>query len=362
MGVRENVGGGLVAHILQVLEVLAESTPEGGDVVVLNAVLLAHLLHDGGNTGVVVLTNAREEMVDGLVVESAAQEGSQPVVVSIVDSCANLSDGPFGVVKIVGNFGEVSAGGDMRDLEVEGKVVASNELRHEEQRPENSVLLANTEVIVRNEETPEHPERLGAELTEVFRLGIVDADGTVGLSHHSVSQILNSELETKNTVEDEEVDVLELIEREPFLHGRDTTNIAFHLDGEIRISANHVGVDVVTENVLVVPREKRGTTHPVHSQTADQVPAPLRMAHGGVRAIVHAMKERKGLEATENNGGNEAKEKVLGNVSGDGDVPRRQSNNNHKSKSPKTREGIFRVILVILEVLLHFAAKLSIEA
>ena len=60
------------------------------DVVVFDPILLARLLHDGGDSGVVGLDDAREEMVGGLVVQCSREHGPEPAAGGIVLSCGYL--------------------------------------------------------------------------------------------------------------------------------------------------------------------------------------------------------------------------------------------------------------------------------
>ena len=65
-------------------------------VMILDTVLLARLLHYGGNFGVVGLNDPWEEMVGCLVVQSACEHSPEPATGGIVLSRGNLQLCPTG--------------------------------------------------------------------------------------------------------------------------------------------------------------------------------------------------------------------------------------------------------------------------
>ena len=67
-----------------------KSLPGRINIVVLEAKLLARLLHDGCYTAVVGLDDPGEEMVSCLVVESSCEHGPEPAVCRIVLCCCHL--------------------------------------------------------------------------------------------------------------------------------------------------------------------------------------------------------------------------------------------------------------------------------
>lgn len=58
------------------------------------------------------------------------------------------------------------------------------------------------------------------------------------------------------------------------------------LDGQVRVGADHIGVDMVTDNMLVPPRVQRGAGKVVHRQLTDELPQPRAVGQRRVRAIV----------------------------------------------------------------------------
>ena len=69
---------------------VVEGFSDGVHVVILDAVLLAGLLHDGGDAGIVGLDDAREQVVRRLVVESAREHCPEPAASGVVLCRGNL--------------------------------------------------------------------------------------------------------------------------------------------------------------------------------------------------------------------------------------------------------------------------------
>ena len=75
---------------------VVEGLSDGVHVVILDAVLLAGLFHDGGDAGIVGLDNAREQVVRCLVVESTRECRPEPAASGVVLRRGNLHLCPGG--------------------------------------------------------------------------------------------------------------------------------------------------------------------------------------------------------------------------------------------------------------------------
>lgn len=97
-------------HVTQMNDMTSKRLPKCWQVGKGHAVLLAHFLDDGGNCRVVVLRDAREQVVYRLVVQSSREESHHFrntsavatkttahtfVAMSVIDRCFHLGDSPF---------------------------------------------------------------------------------------------------------------------------------------------------------------------------------------------------------------------------------------------------------------------------
>lgn len=245
----------------------------------------------------------------------------------------------------------------MGNLEVESKEPTSHELGDEEK---SKVLSGgNTPHEDRNIDTPDKPHDLDNSLPVVVRQTIlVDANAAV-LSGDDSNDILNTELESEETVEEEEVHMLELVDPSPLLLVSDTTKIAFLGDGEVGVNTHHVRVEVVADDVLVVPRSERSSSDPIHSETANDTPSPRAVSERGVRTVMHAVKERESLAHTKDLGSEDTNQPALSLVIGqhEGEI----STSEDEDEAGETRESSLGVFSSLFKVFSYTRTQLGIE-
>ena len=81
---------GTMPKCLEMIEMTANCSPEGVHMMVVKTKLLAGLLEDGSDEGIVTLVHSREEVVGGLMVESSSDHCPEPAVCGIVLSGCHL--------------------------------------------------------------------------------------------------------------------------------------------------------------------------------------------------------------------------------------------------------------------------------
>jgi len=111
--------------------VQVECSGEGVDVIVRNVPLLTYGLNDRCNSRIVILRHGGKQMMNGLIVESTAEEGAEKGAMSIIETGLDLRYGPF-VINGTFDVQPFQRSRDMRDLEIEGQIPTSDELGNEE--------------------------------------------------------------------------------------------------------------------------------------------------------------------------------------------------------------------------------------
>lgn len=239
---------------LEVLDMGIEGSREVGKNVVGDASSIAHLLDDGGDLGIVVLRHSGEEMVCDLEVEGTAEEGHESILVRIVDTCLDLRLGPCvgDDVAVLRSQGVVAVGADVRHLEVEGKPVSSHELSHKEKT--GHPLPRHAEHDDRHDASIAEPDGLGDdELSPLECRDGVNTNGSIVQGTICLEEVLEPELDGKHTVQGGQVEMLVLVHVEVCLSLHQASSITLFDLWQIRVHLVDIGVDVMSDGVLIVP-------------------------------------------------------------------------------------------------------------
>mmetsp|Transcript_12923 Transcript_12923/g.26197 ORF Transcript_12923/g.26197 Transcript_12923/m.26197 type:complete len:240 (-) Transcript_12923:155-874(-) len=82
----------------------------------------------------------------------------------------------------------------------------------------------------------------------------------------------------------------------PYLFRNQAAYVRILRSREVRIRAKHVGIDMVSNHMLVAPREHGRTAHPIQGQASDGPPPVFRVAQRSMGTVVHPSRERNPLK------------------------------------------------------------------
>ena len=141
----------------------------------------------------------------------------------------------------------------------------------------------------------------------------------------------------------------------------DATHIAREVAWKIGVGTSNVRVDVMAHDVLVEPRRHVSAGKPVHGTAADQTPAGRALRDGGVRRVMHDVKQWQRLAHTVEDSPQVLRERVARDEQVHAHVRQRRQRE-HDGHAPQPREAVLRVQLVLLEVFSDALAALLVKA
>jgi len=270
-----------IAHEVKVFEVHPEGFPERGHVIVRDAPFLARIADNWCNSRVMVLRDGREEVVLDLIVEVAAEEGHHSRIVIVIDTCDNLYDCPF-LTELVREFRvqrEERLSRDVADLEIEGEEVSTRHFR-ENVSSDNRPPRSAKEQARQHEAQDDVPGLARHQIGPISHTERIDAYCPVRGSTISVGKVLQAELECEKTVKNWHINMLPGIKTMPKLAMNEEAQVAFTKHRQVRVDAHDIGINMMTENMLMMPSFERCASKPVHGESTNRLPPSLVVTNG----------------------------------------------------------------------------------
>lgn len=229
-----------------------------------NLVLGTGVTNDRQDLGVVVLRNVGEQMVDSLVVQASGDAGPNVRVVGVILSGLDLHGSPVLLDDSV-LIGQrpLNLLNNVVGLEGQCKPVGRDHIGNGE---EDQNLLKREDLKRHVDAVPEEEDLASPEHDGVPERDGVDTNGIVRADEVEDVDILNTDLEGQQSVEERHKHVLVDVVPEPLLARLDATDIAL-CRGNIRVGSCNVGVRVVSKHVLVHPDQVRSAVEKVVSRS-----------------------------------------------------------------------------------------------